>query len=63
MPWGMLHYMNDPPKGGCMASTPVLDLTTSLRGDFSIVQLSPSPELEGGRGCWTRGRGHEAMDA
>ena len=26
-------YANDPPKGGCMASVPAVDLTTSLRGD------------------------------
>ena len=30
-------YVNDPQKGGggCMASAPTLDLTTSLQGDFS----------------------------
>ena len=27
-------YVNDPPKWGYMASAPVLDLTTSLRGNF-----------------------------
>ena len=30
-------YANDPQKGGCMASAPTLDLTTSLRGDLIFV--------------------------
>ena len=29
-------YANDPKKGGYMTPAPALDLTTSLRGDFSI---------------------------
>ena len=33
MPWGRLRK-RPPKKGGCMASAPTLDLTTSLRGDF-----------------------------
>ena len=30
-------YANDPKKGGYMTPAPVLDLTTSLRGDFRII--------------------------
>ena len=34
-------YANDPKKGGYMTPAPVLDLTTSLRGDFRPILIPP----------------------
>ena len=39
---------NDPPKEGCMASAPTLDVTTSLQGDFLFWLLMESKDVTGG---------------
>ena len=44
-------YANDPPKGGYATPVPALDLTTSLRGDFSMFCRSSMPV----RGISSRG--------
>ena len=40
-------YVNDPKKGGYTTPAPVLDLTTSLRGDFVENGTAPTDTFEG----------------